>query len=298
MRMFGHRRPRGSLPGLLAAAVLAALAVSEFRLHWVESLLGAYLAATNAERPETGLVWEQGRRARSALSVVEQMAGDREAQERRARNAGSLGEVLAALAPGQAVILSAEHFRELYRGLPAAIAEEIISPFELLQLAGEGRWSRTYLERSSDGLMIYLLEPGNRVLRQFRLAAAPLALVARGGEGESKTLEQIPVFRGRIYPAERFFAVLAELGEEERRGALPQPERLLGVAAQIRRVGISDEALGGLVEVGFEIRNAAGVRVILLQGQDWAVWRLRARMEGRAEAAPAGQAAAADSRGP
>lgn len=295
---FGRLRSRGSLSGVLLAAALAALGVSEFRLHWVESFLGAYLASTNAERPESGMIWEQGRRTRSALSVVEQMAGDREAQQRRARNAGSLGEVLAVLAPGQAVMLSAEHFRELYQKLPPALAHELISPFELLRLAGEGRWSRTYLERSSDGLMIYLLEPGNQVLRQFRLSDAPLALVARRSEGVEQTLEQNPAFRGRIYAAERFFAVLSEMGDEERRGVLPQPERLLGVAAQIARVGVSDEALGGFVELGFEVRTPSGPRVLSLQGQDWAVWRLRARMEGRREIGPAAPLSPADSRGP
>ncbi len=294
----GRLRSRGSLSGVLLAAVLAAAGVAEFRLHWAEGLLGAYLASTNAERPESGMIWEQGRRTQSALSVVEHLAGDREAQQRRARNAASLGELLALLAPGQAVMLSAEHFRELYQKLPLALAHELISPFELLRLAGEGRWSRTYLERSSDGLMIYLLEPGNHVLRQFRLSDAPLALAARRSDGMEQTLERIAAFRGRIYAAERFFAALSELGDEERRGVLPQPERLLGVAAQIVRVGVSDEALGGFVELGFEIRTPSGPRVLSLQGQDWAVWRLRARMEGRRDAGPSSPLSPADARGP
>jgi hypothetical protein len=254
---------------------------AELQLHWVERVIGAYLVSTNSDRPESGAIWEKGRKTRSARSAVERLAGDREAQQRMARNAGNLSEIVDSLAPGQGAMLSAEHFRELYRKLPQGLAAELISPFELLRLANEGRWIRTYLEKASDGLMIYLLEPNNNVLRQFKVAIAPLAVLARSTDVSSQTLEQIPGFQGRIYTADRFFSALSSLDEDERRGVVPQPERLLEVSGKITRVGLSDEALAGLVDIGFEIRTGAQSRVLLLQGQDWALWRLRAHLESK-----------------
>ena len=273
-----------ALPGLLLGAVLAAMIFAELQLHWVEQVIGTYLVSTNSDRPESGAIWEKGRKTRSARSAVERLASDREAYQRMARNAGSLSEIVGSLGPGQGAMLSAEHFRELYQKLPQGLAADLISPYELLRLANDGRWNRTYLEKASDGLMVYLLEPGNHVLRQFKVASAPLALLARRADAASQTLENMPGFQGRIYAADRFFAALASLAEDERRGLVPQPERLLEVSGQIARVGLSDEALAGFVDIGFEVRTGSQSRVLLLQGQDWAVWRLRSLLEGKSPA--------------
>jgi len=275
--------------GIMLVALLAALVASELKLNWVERLVGAYLVATNAERPESGAIWEKGRKAQTARMAIDKLASDREASQRMARNAGTLNEIVAALAPGQGAMLSAEHFRELYQKIPSGIAAEMISPFDLLRFTSEKRWTRAYLEKSSEGLTIYLLEANNQVLRQFRVAAATLALMARRGAAASQALEDLASFQNRIYTAERFFAALSALTEEERRGLIAQPERLLEVSGQITRVGLSDEALAGFVDVGVEVQAGSQRRVILIQGQDWAVWRLRSLLEGKPSAPRGGR---------
>lgn len=268
-------------PACVLAAVLLAMAAAEMKLNWIERLIGAYLVATNADRPESGAIWEKGRKTQAARMRVDKLASERETHQRLARNAGTLNEVIAALSPGQGVMLSAEHFQELYQKIPAGIAADILSPFDLLRFASEKRWNRVYLEKSADGLMMYLLEPNNHVLRQLKVAAAALTLMARKSDMATQSLENLPSFQNRIYPADRFFAALASLPEEERRGLIPQPERLLEVSGQITRVGLSDEALAGFVDIGVEIRSGSQPRVLLVQGQDWAVWRLRALLEGK-----------------
>jgi hypothetical protein len=278
-----------SLHVFVLAAVVLAMILAELKLHWVERVIGAYLMSTNSDRPESGAIWEKGRKTQSARSTVERLASSREAHQRMARNAGSLSEIVGTLTPGQGAMLSAEHFRELYQRLPQGLAAEMISPFDLLRMASEGRWSRAYLEKSSDGLMVYLLEPNNNVLRQFKVATAHLALLARRTEASRQSLEEVPSFQSRIYPAERFFTALASLAEDERRGLVPQPERLLEVSGQIERVGISDEALAGFVDLGFEIRSGSQRRVLLMQGQDWAVWRLRSLLEGKSPGSRSGK---------
>jgi hypothetical protein len=277
-----------SLRPVIVGVVLLALLAAELKFAWIEQAAGAYLVSTNAERPESGAIWEKGRKTQMARTAVEKLASDREAHQRMARNAGSFNEIVAALAPGQGVMLSVEHFREIYRKLPEGFAAELVSPFDLLRLSSEGRWSRTYLEKSADGLMVYLLEPNNHVLRQTKVGAASLTALARGSEAAGRTLDELADFRNRIYPADRFFAVLASLPEEVRRGLISQPERLLDISGRITRVGISDESVSGRVDVGFEIRTGAQRRVELVQAQDWAVWRLRSVLEGR----PAGAGSA------
>jgi hypothetical protein len=271
------------------AALVLALVASEMGLNWAERLVGAYLVATNAERPESGAIWEKGRKAQTARLAIEKLASDREASQRLARNAGTMNEVVAPLAPGQGVMLSAEHFRELYQKIPSGIAAEMISPFDLLRFTSEQRWNRAYLEKSSEGLMVYLLDTHNHVLRQFRVAAATLALMRRRGDMASQSLEDLASFQNRVYAADRFFAALSALTEEERRGLIAQPERLLDVAEQITRVGISDEALAGFVDVGVEVQAGGQRRVLLIQGQDWAVWRLRSLLEDKPSGARGGQ---------
>lgn len=273
---------------LLAGAVLLAVVGAELQLHWVERVIGAALVASNADRPESGSIWEKGRKAQLARSAVERMVADRDAFQRTARNAGDLNEVVASLSPGQGAMLSAEHFRELYQKIPPGSAAELISVFDLLRLANEGRWNRTYLEKSSDGLVVYLLEPNNQVVRQFKVSAGTLGLLARRTAAVNQGLEELAGFQQRIYAADRFFAALAALQEDERRALVPQPERLLEVSGQITRVGISDEALSGYVDLGFEVRTGSQRRVLLVQGADWAVWRLREALEEK----PSGRSAA------
>ena len=278
-------------PVFLLAPVLLALIASEVKLNWAERIVGAYLVAVNDARPESGAIWEKGRKTQIARLAVEKLASDREAHQRMARNAGTLDEIVGSLTPGQGAMLSAEHFRELYQKIPSGIAAEMISPFDLLRLTSEKRWARTYIEKTTDGLMVYLLEPTNHVLRQFRVASASIALMARRSALASQSLEDLASFQHRIYPAERFFAALAALPEEERRGLIAQPEKLLDVSGQITRVGVSDEALAGFVDVGMEIQSGTERRVLLLQGQDWAVWRLRSLLEGKLSKARGGRAA-------
>ncbi|RPJ72243.1 MAG: hypothetical protein EHM15_09755 [Desulfobacteraceae bacterium] len=277
-----------SLQPIAVGLIVLALLMAELRYDWLERAVGAYLGSTNSERPESGAIWEKGRKTQVARSAVEKLAADLESYQRVARNAGSFSEVVEALAPGQGVMLSTEHFREIYRKLPAGFAAELLSPFDLLRLVAEGRWSRAYLERSADGLVIYLLEPDNHVLRQVKVGAAALNALSRGSAAAGRSLDDLPDFQNRIYPAERFFTALASLPEEVQRGLIAQPERLLEVSGRISRVGISDEAVSGRVDVGFEIRAGAERRVEMVHAQDWAVWRLRSALEGRPAGGGAG----------
>jgi len=273
------RRAFGLRP-IVTLMLVSSVLILEFRFDWMERILGAYLVTTNSERPESGSIWEKSRQTRTARKALEQILTDKQTLQREARSAASFTQIAANVTPGEGVMLSADHFRKLYLRLAPSIAHEIISPFELLGIVSDGLWRRTYFEKSGSGLMIYLLDANNRVLRQLELGVIMLSQLKRGEVALTESLDQLPIFENRIYPADRFFHSLESFPEDVRRSMVPQPETLLEVPGQIVRIGISDETQSGFIELGFEFLNGAQRRVVLVQGHEWAVWRLRSNLEG------------------
>jgi uncharacterized membrane protein affecting hemolysin expression len=271
-RIFGLRP-------ILAVILIGCILILEMRFDWMERILGAYLVTTNFERPETGSIWEKSHQTLVARQTLEQILTDRQALQREARGAETFAQIAENVTTEKGVMLSADHFRKLYLRLAPAIAQEITSPFELLQLASNGRWHRTYFEKFGAGLIIYLLDDSNHVLRQLEINSALLSFLKRSELASAESLDQMPVFKNRIYAADRFFNALADFPEDVRRSMLPHPETLLAVSGQIVRVGISDETLSGFIELGFEILSGTQRQIVLVRGQEWAVWRLRSHLE-------------------
>jgi hypothetical protein len=268
-----------SLRAILVILIVYSLALAELRFDWIEQMVGSYLVRTNNRRPQLGAIWEKGRETLTARKTLEQIVTDRESSQRIAREAQTLSQIADALAPNQGVMISAAHFRELYLSLPPAVAQDIASPFELLLLQSTGRWERTYFRKFGTSLKVFLLDLESRVLLELEV---PRELMARLRQQDGYTdgvLEDFASLKNRIYPAQHFFEALAKQPEEIRRSILPAPERLLASSRRILRVGVSDEALSGLVDIGLEFESEGGTRVMVVQARDWAVWRLRLDLE-------------------
>jgi hypothetical protein len=274
-----------ALRPILLILLVTGILILEMRFDWVERILGAYLVTTNAARPESGAVWEKGHRARTAQINLEKIITDRQTSQREARSAQSFAQIAAGLSAGQGAMLSAERFRQLYLEMLPTVSQEIISTFDLLKIAGQGNWRRTYFEKDGDDLIAYLLDGENRVLREIDIPSNVLPQLGRQDSAAAETLEDLPIFKNRIYPAARFFEALAAFPDEIRRNMILNPAALLIPSGQIMRVGISDEAVSGYIDLGFEFANGTRRQVVLAQGQDWAVWRLRSYIEGKDTAA-------------
>jgi hypothetical protein len=264
---------------LVLILLIFGIVISELRFDWAEQMLGAYLVSTNTQRPESGSIWEVGHRTVTARQRLEQLITDRQSSQREARGADTFTRIVSSLPPGQGVMLSSEHFRRLYLNLPGTLAQEVIAPFELLRLLSDGHWVRTYLENEDYGLKIYLLNSENRVLRDLRIPTQLFYQIERVELALQGTLDDLPTFENRIYPAKRFFEALNSLPDEDLGSVISQPEELLGAPGRIARVGISDEAVSGYIEIGFEIEDGTRRKVILLKGREWAVWMLRSYLE-------------------
>ena len=266
---------------LLVCLIFLALVISELRFDWVERTMGAFLVATNSRRPETGTIWETGRQTRQARKSLDQIVSDRQTSQQETRQAESFKEIAATILPDQWVMISPDQFRRLYLKLNPKTAAKIISSFDLVQLINREHWDRTYFEKDGDGLTIYLLDTENRVLQQLTI---PPGLLYGMGESQvemDQSLDDMPQFGNRIYPADLFFQTLDRLGEAVRKDAIPQPDQLLRFPGRITRVGVSGQGFSGFTELGFEIESTTHRIVILMNGHKNAVLQLRSKLDGR-----------------
>jgi hypothetical protein len=270
-----------ALRPILLTLLVSSILVLEMRFDWVERTLGAYLVTTNTARPESGAIWEKGHQTRTAQKTLEKIVTDRQNSQREARNAATFSQIAANLSAEQGAMLSADRFRRLYLKLPRTISREIISAYDLLKIAGDGNWRRTYFEKNGEGLTVYLLDDQNRVLRQIDVTSGLMLQPDRESSAAVDNLEELPKFKNRIYSANRFFEALFAFPDETRRNMILNPEALLEPAGKIVRVGISDEAVSGYIQLGFEFINGTRRQVILAQGLEWAIWQLRSNLEDR-----------------
>jgi hypothetical protein len=261
--------------------ILTTLGGTELRFDWVEQSVGAYLATTNAYRPESGTVWDQGHQTEQARQALSQYMSQRQNVQMEARRATSLGQVVSGITDERGAMISAEHFVELFLALPPVISHEIISPFTLLAQLSSGQWQRTFFERQDQQLSIYLLDNQNQVLHRLVVGSGLLEHILRGEVAVSSSLAGLSDFANHIYPAQRFFELLNSYPEAVRQGILAHPDDLLHISGRIVRVGISDRVSEDVIDLGFEVEGTQGLKVILTQGNADDVRRLQRALEGR-----------------
>ncbi len=255
--------------------VVVGLAATEFRFDWLESAIGTYLVTTNPMRPESGTIWEQGHQSDQARQALTQYTNQRRDVQREARQAATMGQVVAGMTDDRGAMISAARFVELYLKLPPVLSHEIVSPYTLLTRLSSGQWRRTFFERRDQQLAIYLLDQHSQVLHRLDVGPGLVELIRRGEVAIQTGLHQLGEFAADIYTAEQFFAALNGLSAPVREGVIAHPEELLRISGRIVRVGIAAEANGDAVDLGFEVEEAGGTKVILTQGRARDVRRLK-----------------------
>lgn len=269
-----------ALRSVVLLMAMMAMTVTEFRFDWIERLVGNYLSTTNASRPESGAIWDQGHQTDSARQALSQYMSQVQTVQREARRAASLGQVVAGIDADQGAMISADHFIELYLKLPPILSHEIISPFTLLAYINSSKWRRTFFERQDQQLAVYLLDDHNQVLHRLAIGPVMVGHIQRGEVAIQTSLYHLADFAAHIYSAAEFFTALNSLPESARTGIIAEPEDLLRISGRIVRVGISDRSFGETVDLGFEVEDLDDAKVILVQGRTDDVRRLIAVLEG------------------
>ena len=262
-----------SVLNLVIISVVCIFVVSEFRFDWCERLVGNYLASTNDVRPE---MVPSGTRVGTWLmpcSPLDQMALERESAGRTVRTAESFADLSAKLGPGEWANLDKDRFRELYLALPAYRSRHVVDPVRLVWLLNGGVTDRIFCEGRLDGMKIFFIDSRNRVVQQVDLDVKTL-----GNSGSPSvmpgTLENIPDFFGRIYPAALFFDAVSRLPGEMSADLILDTQDLLSEKGALDRVGVGNAVQDGLITLGFEFRHLGDSRVVAVKAREWAVWQL------------------------
>jgi hypothetical protein len=258
--------------GVVVLSVL--LVFSEFRFDWCERLLGSFLSSTNHTRPEKGAVWELGRNAMTAHEALNKIIDRKSDTSEFAHKTDSFSGIADHLIPGEWVTLDKAHFKHLYRALPLAHARQILEPARLIWLLNGNVTERIFCEGLKNGMTIYFINAGNRVVHQIDLKQDILDAVVEKKYLEPGRLEDFEGFSGRIYPAELFFEAVFKLPSEMIPDLLPDVDLLLDQDGTILRIGIWNEAQAGFIQLGFEFRHQGQTRVMFVKAREWAVWQL------------------------
>lgn len=263
-----------SFTNLLILCTATTLVISELRFDWCELMIGRYLASLNSSRPETGAVWKAGEQSSRAHNFLKNIIQERENAARYAQEATSFAELASGILPGQWANIDKEHFKRLYLAIPAAEASELIPSAELVWLFVGGSLSRIFCEGKPYGLEIFFLNSENRVLRQLTMNKNNMEKIERHEAIFKGTLDQIPEFAGRIYPAANFFKALLSLPQDIIPDLITTPQKLLNEPGMLTKAAIWNEAVAGYIKLGFEFKNNKKSVVVFIRAREWAVWRL------------------------
>lgn len=269
-----------SVLNLTVCLLTLILVVSEFRFDWVENMLGSYLASTNSARPEKGAVWETGKHTSIAHESINQIISKKENAEQSVHSADSFSLLVSNLQPGEWVTLEKQQFRELYKGLERSAAQKIIEPAQLVWLLKGSGLDRIFCEGVSQGIKIYFLDAGNRVIRQIEIKKEDTMELEAGERPFFGRLDEMEGFNGRIYSSSNFFDALFKLPPDILPDLMADPETLLEQTGRIVRVGIWNEAKNGYIRLGYEFEEESGRKVVFVNGREWAVWQLSLNLKG------------------
>ena len=153
-----------SLLNVTVLILSAVLIFTEFRFDWGERLLGGFLASINDTRPEKGAVWELGRDTMTAHETVNRLIDRKSDTKAFADRTDSFAGIAGRLLPGEWVTLDKAHFKDLYRSLPLTHARRILEPARLIWLLNGDVTDRVFCEGLKNGMKIYFIDTGNRVI--------------------------------------------------------------------------------------------------------------------------------------
>ncbi|MCG8565581.1 MAG: hypothetical protein MI747_10930 [Desulfobacterales bacterium] len=253
---------------------------SEFRFDWCEQVIGRYLAVTNDRRPEVGAIWETGRENSLAKDSVRQILSRKNDVRQSARDAASFAELTQGLRPGEWVTLEKEQFKRLYNVLPESVARHFIEPVRLVWLINANATDRIFCEGRADGMTVYFIDAGNRVIEQMVLDKASLSAVEENQSIQPGSLETFPQLAQQIYSADDFFKAALSLPDDVRYDLIPDAEMLLAQGGELVRVGIGNESENGFIRLGFEFSNQGESGVQMTRAREWAVWQLGLILKG------------------
>ncbi len=248
------------------------------RTHWPEQIIGKYLAATNAARPEKGAVWEEGQGVAAAKARIANIIKDREDMRLNVLKADSFMGLSQSLGPDQWVKIEKATLIRLYQGLPARQARVLMEPLHLAWLVKAKGASQILCQGKSQGMSIYFMDANRQVMGVMDFSPSILQSIRSAQNTATRPLDQIPEFADTIYSAQRFFKAALKLPPDMLENLMEDPATLMAENGTLQRVSIANQSEAGYVRIGFEFHNQEDnqerIRVIQSRAKEWVVWQL------------------------
>ena len=251
-----------------------AIFITEEFTHFVEISAGRYLSAHNSEREAYGITWEKERMARiAAQKLAEGLAAGSKRRD-AADRAATMADLVDILPNNGSAQTSPSKFVSLYMALPKSSRDKLIPAEQLLDLYYNSQWMRTSVSLDNDMATAHFVDGNNQILRSITLPDEIIRVESAGGRRVIGDLDDDPRFIGRLHPAERFFAILFQLSEQERTAIFPDPEMLLGLPKPVVWVGLGLGDSDPFAQVGFESTSPEGPIVTIYPISNRAYQRL------------------------
>ncbi len=258
------------------------------RTHWPEQIIGKYLAKTNADRPEKGAIWEAGQGVAAAKARIANIIKYREDLRLNVLKADSFIGLSQSLGPDQWVKIEKETLIRLYQALPPGQARILMEPLRLAWLV-KAKGANQILcqgksQDMSQGMSIYFMNANHQVMGVMDFSAATLKAIQSSRNTGALSLDQLPEFADKIYPAPKFFKAALKLPPDMLENLMEDPVSLMSQKGTLKRVGIANQSEAGYVRIGFEFHNGEDqkekTRVIQARAKEWAVWQLGLFLQG------------------
>jgi hypothetical protein len=131
VKFTGVRRSWHSVAGLV---ILSAFIFLEFNANLFEKSVGYYLKWQNHKRPQLGRIWERDRQSLIAQAQIQSIRSSLDIQEENTSGISSLKQLFENISPGFSLVVTREKFLHLYFDFPGLGSEQIISPYDLINL--------------------------------------------------------------------------------------------------------------------------------------------------------------------
>lgn len=258
---------------LLILVILLLILVIEGMFDVFEIGVGELVALTNPLRPRSGPVWKREINDEVATQQLQEMLEESPARPQIVEILTFDG-LLQNLEQQPELLISKKNFLKIYAQLPYRIAQQIISPYELLEFMRNPRWQINLIEKQGNDLAIYLLDGENQMLKNCHLSLNHLRGASLQDADQISLLENFEEFSGRIISRDDFLQAFNALPANLKVFVMNDPMQLIRWNDALRQVAISRYVVEGAVTIGFQIQTGISSTTVRYQASEIAAARL------------------------
>lgn len=257
---------KGYLNGLVFFSFIACLVTIEFYGHVAEKAIGNYLKWDNHKRAQLGRMWERDKDQLAANKKIQSILSNQNLRRVTADSIKSFRELFQSLNPSFPLLVSREKFLQLYFDFPGKWAQQLISPFELIEIDSNKSWQRVLLNRFGSWITVSFINAQNFPIREVFLSVDQVDEIESTRTVVEGNLEKLNFVAESIYPLQEFLQVMRTLDPATQEILFPDPQWFLSKEFHITRVGVQMESprFPGSVVFGIEYESDFFTHVLLI----------------------------------